>query len=72
MKALLAALMVGVLGCAVAAPAWAQEKKSESSSEATKAEAKKAEKAKKQPGEKAEKAEVNKDDGKKKVKRGGC
>jgi hypothetical protein len=70
MKTLLAALMVGVLGGA--APALAQEKKSEPAGEATKAEVKKAEKAKKQPGEKAEKAEVSKDDTKKKVKRGGC
>jgi flagellar basal body L-ring protein FlgH len=70
MKTLFVALLVGVLACA--APASAEDKKSEPASEATKAEVKKAEKAKKQPGEKAEKAEVNKDDGKKKVKKGGC
>jgi len=70
MKTLLAALMVGVLGCA--APALAQEKKSEPAGEATKAEVKKTEQVKKQTGDKTESAEANKDAAKKKVKRGGC
>ena len=71
MKALLAALLVGVLGCTVA-PASAQEKKSEPAGEATKTEVKKTEQVKKQTGDKTQSAEVNKDAAKKKVKRGGC
>ena len=72
MKPLLAALIVGALACA-GGPTSAQEKKSEPVKvEATNAEVKKAEKTKKEPGEKAEKAQVKKDDGKKKVKKGGC
>jgi len=66
MKTLLAALIVGVLALAHG-PAPAQDKKPEpSKEEVKKAEVKKAE-VKKTDG-----AEVKKDEGKKKVKKGGC
>ena len=72
MKTLLATLMVGVLACATA-PASAQEKKSDpAKDQSTKPDVKKAEKVKKEPGEKVQKVEAKKDDGKKKVKKGGC
>ena len=72
MRTLLAALIAGALSCAVG-PTSAQEKKSEpAKKDETKAEVKKAQKTKIEPGEKEAKAEVTKDDGKKKVKKGGC
>ena len=72
MKALLAALIIGAVALA-GGPTYAQEKKSEpTKDESKKPDVQKTEKSEKERNELAEKAGVKKDEGKKKVKRGGC
>lgn len=72
MKTLFAALIIGAVVFA-GGPTYAQEKRPEpTKDESKKLDVQKTEKSEKEKNELAEKAGVKKDDGKKKVKKGGC
>jgi hypothetical protein len=72
MKTLFAGLIVGALAFA-GGPTFAQENKSEpTKNETKKADVKKTDKSEKETAELAVKADAKKDQGNKKVKKGGC
>ena len=72
MKTLCAALIAGALAFA-GGPTFAQEQKSEPTKDETKkADVKKTDKGENEKAELAQKANAPKDQGKKKVKKGGC